>query len=104
MQKQWVGLVAKRLGEDQNREGLPYHREYPRDEYEQKEALEDGNELNPPTELLCLMYRVMEAEADGVANQKAVISLVWGSEPSWTKTLAIVRHDGALGIRSRSAA
>jgi hypothetical protein len=62
-------------------------------DYQPQQYTENGSRLNEPgkplevesdpnldPELLSLMYRVMEVEADGVANQKELIALVWGPE------------------------
>ncbi len=43
-------------------------------------ALEVESDSDVPPELLSLMYRVMECEAEGVRNQEEVIERVWGPE------------------------
>ena len=63
--------------------------------------VESDPHLDP--ELLSLMNKVMEAEADGVANQKELISLVWGPEYTEGRKFSEVAQPQLMQIRKAIA-
>ena len=63
--------------------------------------VESDPQLSP--ELLSLMYRVMEVEADGVANQKELIGRVWGLEYTEGRKFSEIAQPQLMQIRKAIA-
>jgi hypothetical protein len=85
-------------------------------DYQAQQFTENGSRSEPPgkllkvegdpnlnPELLSLMYRVMEVEADGVANQKELIALVWGPEYTEGRKFSEVAQPQLMQIRKAIA-
>jgi hypothetical protein len=65
--------------------------------------LEVESDPNIDPELLSLMYRVMEVEADGVANQKELIAQVWGPEYTEGRKFSEIAQPQLMQIRKAIA-
>ncbi len=85
-------------------------------DYQAQQLAENGSRSNQPgklrevesdphldPELLSFMHKVMEAEADGVANQKELISLVWGPEYTDGRKFSEVAQPQLMQIRKAIA-